>query len=80
MCLILYLINLSRGGNPKLGNKVEGFLQGDISKTAKMVRQAAVEAGGIVAVARNPVDAKYIKENGAINGVGHAIETGKKIL
>jgi len=66
------------GGNPKLGNKVEGFLQGDISKTAKMVRQAAVEAGGIVAVARNPVDAKYIKENGAINGVGHAIETGKR--
>ena len=66
------------GGNPKLGNKIEGFLKGDISKIAKMVRQAAVEAGGLVAVARNPVKAKYVKENGAINGISHAIETGKK--
>lgn len=66
------------GGNPKLGNKMEGFLQGDISKTSTMVRQAAVQAGGIVAVARNPVKAKYIKENSAINGISHAIETGRK--
>jgi uncharacterized protein len=30
------------------------------------------------AVARNVVDVKYIKENGAINGISHAIETGKQ--
>ena len=66
------------GGNPKLGNRIEGFLKGDISKTAKMVRQAAVQAGGLVAVARNPVEAKYVKQNGAIGGVSHAIESGKR--
>lgn len=66
------------GGNPKLGNKVEGYLNGDIYKAAKMVRQAAVEAGGLVAVARNPVKAKYVKEHAAVNGISHAIETGKK--
>lgn len=66
------------GGNPKLGNRIEGFISGDLYKTATMVRQAAVHAGGLVAVARNIVDAKYVKENGAIHGVSHAIETGKK--
>lgn len=66
------------GGNPELGNRVEGFISADIFKASTMVRQAAVQAGGLVAVARNIVDAKYIKENGAIGGVSHAIETGKR--
>ena len=66
------------GGNPELGNRVEGFISGDIFKASAMVRQAAVQAGGLVAVARNVVNAKYVKENGAINGVSHAIETGKR--
>ena len=66
------------GGSPKLGNKVEGYMNGDIYKVSKMVRQAAVEAGGLVAVARNPVSAKYIKENAAVNGISHAIDVGKK--
>jgi len=65
------------GGNPTLGNYVEGFVCGDIYKTSAMVRQAAVHSGGLVAVARNVVDAKYVKENGAIHGVSHAINTGK---
>ncbi len=66
------------GGNPELKNRVEGFISGDIFKASAVVRQGAVHAGGLVAVARNVVKAKYIKENGAINGVSHAIETGKK--
>ncbi|MCQ1529011.1 DUF917 domain-containing protein [Lutispora saccharofermentans] len=66
------------GGNPNLGNRVEGFISGDIFKASTMVRQAAVQAGGLVAVARNIVDAKYVKENGAIKGISHAIETGKR--
>lgn len=65
------------GGNPTLGNYIEGFVSGDLFKTAAMVRQAAVHAGGLVAVARNVVDAKYVKENGAIQGISHAIDTGK---
>lgn len=65
------------GGNPVLGNYIEGFICGDIYKAAAMVRQAAVHAGGLVAVARNVVDAKYVKENGAIHGISHAINTGK---
>lgn len=65
------------GGNPEIGNKIEGFVKGDIFKASNMTRRAAVEAGGLVAVARNPVKAKYVKENGAIGGISHAIEIGK---
>ncbi len=66
------------GGNPSLGNRVEGFVSGNIFKASAMVRQAAVEAGGLVAVARNIVKAKYVKENAAIKGISHAIETGRE--
>lgn len=65
------------GGNPALGNYVEAFFKGSIENTAKLVRQTSVVAGGLVAVARNPVSASYVKENGAINGVSHAIEVGR---
>lgn len=65
------------GGNPALGNYFEGFVSGHIYKTSAMVRQSAVQAGGLVAVARNVVDAKYVKEHGAIHGISHAFDTGK---
>ncbi len=65
------------GGNPALGNYIEAFFKGSIENTAKLVRQTSVAAGGLVAVARNPVSASYVKENGAINGVSHAIEVGR---
>jgi uncharacterized protein len=65
------------GGNPALGNYIESFFQGSIENTAKLVRQTAVMAGGLVAVARNPIHAGYVKQQGAVGGVTHAIETGK---
>lgn len=66
------------GGNPNLGNRMEGFVSGDIFRASHMVRQASVHAGGLVAVARNIIDAKYVKENAAINGISHAIKVGEK--
>ena len=65
------------GGNPELGKKVEGFVSGNLATASTTVRQAAVHAGGLVAVARNVIEAKYVKEHAAINGISHAIETGK---
>ncbi|MDO5718762.1 MAG: DUF917 family protein [Tissierellia bacterium] len=66
------------GGNPEIGNNIEGFIKGDINKAAKFIRQASIYAGGLVAVARNPINAKYVKENAALNGIKHAIELGNK--
>lgn len=68
------------GGNPDTGNHVECFFEGSIEHTSKLVRLASIEAGGLVAVARNPVTVSYAKENGAPGGVQFAIETGKAFL
>lgn len=65
------------GGNRDLGKHVECTFTGTISHCSKLVRAAAVEAGGLVAVVRNPVTVKYLKENSALGGLSHAIETGK---
>lgn len=45
-----------------------------------MVHIASIEAGGLVAVARNPVKVSYARQNCAIGGVSFAIETGKAFL
>lgn len=65
------------GGNPETGSYVELFVKGSIGHTAKLVRAASVEAGGLVAVARNPVTVAYAKKNNAIGGVSHAIHVGE---
>lgn len=68
------------GGNPALGNYLEAFFEGNLDNTGKLVRQASIAAGGLVAVARNPIDAAYVKKNGALKGVTHAIETGRALF
>ena len=68
------------GGNPDTGNHIECFFEGTIDHTSKMVRLASIEAGGLVAVARNPVKVSYARENCALGGVSYAIDTGKPFL
>lgn len=65
------------GGNPDTGNYVECYFEGSIDHTSRLVRLASIEAGGLVAVARNPVTVEYARENCALGGVSLAIETGK---
>ncbi len=65
------------GGNPNTGNRVSCSFEGTIEHTSKLVRLASIEAGGLVAVARNPVSVEYAKKNCAIGGVSHSIEVGK---
>lgn len=65
------------GGNPAAGRNLECLFTGGIDAAARLVRLASIEAGGLVAVARNPVTADYVKENGAVGSVSHAIETGR---
>lgn len=65
------------GGNPATGRYVEGMFRGTIDATARLVRAASVEAGGVVGVARNPVTAAYVRENGAVGGISQAIQLGQ---
>ncbi|MDR1377642.1 MAG: DUF917 family protein [Synergistaceae bacterium] len=65
------------GGNPATNDEIECFAQGSINHTSRLVRAASIEAGGVVSVARNPITVAYAKENCAIGGISHAIETGR---
>ena len=65
------------GGRKELGRHVECTFTGSITHCSKLVRAAAVEAGGLVAVVRNPVSAKFLQENSAVGGLTHALETGR---
>jgi len=68
------------GGSSAGGNRVEAFFRGPLKEVSKKVREAAVKAGGMVAVARNPVPASYVKENGAPGAITMAFKIGEIIL
>lgn len=66
------------GGRKELGRYVECTVTGSIDHCSKLVRAAAVEAGGLVAVIRNPVKASLLQKNSAVGGLSQAIETGHR--
>ncbi|MFQ3619694.1 MAG: DUF917 family protein [Spirochaetales bacterium] len=68
------------GGNPKKGKYTEMVITTSLTEAARLVRQASITAGGMVAVARNPVSAEYVKANGARGALSQAVEVGKRIL
>ncbi|WP_235848382.1 S-methyl thiohydantoin desulfurase domain-containing protein [Litchfieldia alkalitelluris] len=69
-------IQVGVGGKPGTDARVELVVKGSLQGSSKMIRQGAVQAGGLVTVARNPVKAEYIKNNGAIHAISHAVEVG----
>ncbi|MDK2871493.1 MAG: uncharacterized protein PWQ16_845 [bacterium] len=64
------------GGSEEEGRYIEILVKGNLIRASRMVREAAVQAGGLVAVTRNPVKRNYVKENGAIGAMTQAIEIG----
>ncbi len=68
------------GGNPFQNRYLEVAVRGNIGQAAYLIRQAAVQAGGLVAVARNPVSAGYVRENAAPGAIGQCITLGQAML
>lgn len=56
--------------------EVEGVVTGTLDISSNTVRSVSVEAGGMVAVCRNPVSVEYVKEHAAVGGITQAIELG----
>ncbi|SEG78860.1 DUF917 family protein [Paenibacillus sp. UNC499MF] len=59
---------------------IELSISGSLDKASTMIRKASIEAGGLVAVARNPVTAAYARANGAAGAITQAIEVGRALL
>lgn len=68
------------GGNRETGRYLEAAISGSLDGAAGMIRSASVQAGGLVAVARNPVCAGYVKEHAAPGAISQCIELGKTML
>lgn len=64
----------------KGANYMELSISSSLDKASTMIRKASVEAGGLVAVARNPVSVAYAKANGAAGAIQQAMEVGEALL
>lgn len=73
-------VQAASGGNPKTGRRLELTVKGNIHYCSNIIRNMAVEAGGIVAVARNPVKAEYIAKNGAPGAITQAVHVGQEMI
>jgi hypothetical protein len=67
------------GGNPARNTYIEGILRGNVKTVSSMIRQDACVVGGLLAVARNPVKAEYLRENAAPGAVRLSIRIGKAV-
>jgi len=72
-------LQVAVGGDKMVGRYVEVIARGSLDKVDKIVREAAVQAGGMVAVTRNPLRPSYIKQNAAVGALTKAIEIGRII-
>lgn len=59
---------------------IEIGVSSSLEKSASVVRNASIEAGGVVAVARNPVTVGYAKQNGSPGAILQAIQVGQALL
>ncbi len=75
-----YSIQAACGGNPYTGRKLKVLTQGPIESCSALIREASIRAGGLVAVARNPVPASWLTETASVGALKHAIELGRANL
>jgi len=73
-------IQAACGGSEDEGTYIELVTKGSVESAAALVRQSAVQAGGLVAVARNPVEASYVRAHGAPGALRKCIEVGEAMM
>ncbi len=68
------------GRTEKGGNRVETYLSGSVEEVSGLIREISTQAGGMVAVARNPVPAQYARGNGAPGAIEMAVRIGRMMM
>jgi DUF917 family protein len=66
------------GGTPG-ARRVRLYVEGDLAAVDHVVRQGAVAAGGMVAVARNPASAAYVRAHAAPGALALAVRLGRLV-
>lgn len=65
------------GGDYSKNRFIEMFICTNIFEASRVIRKVAVSAGGLIAIARNPITVSYARDNAAVGGISQAIEIGK---
>lgn len=70
------VIQVGCGGNPDKNKYVEVSVIAAVDGAANIIRNSAANAGGLIEVARNPVDITWLEKNAAIRAYTFAQEIG----
>ncbi|MEM3397836.1 MAG: DUF917 family protein [Nitrososphaerota archaeon] len=70
-------IQTAVGGDKNLNKYIEIIVRGSLQSVDKIIREASMQAGGMVAVSRNPLTPEFVKKNAAVGALTEAIEVGK---
>lgn len=73
-------IYVAVGGSRESGTYTELTVKGNISQCSSIIREASIKVGGLIPVAREPVTAKFVKENGCPGALSQAMNIGKALL
>ncbi|HXX37392.1 MAG TPA: DUF917 family protein [bacterium] len=68
------------GGDPARGRYLEVLLRGKLATISPLMPLLATQAGGMIAVARNPISVSYLRDHAAVGAVKQAIRVGQAML
>ncbi|WP_416414563.1 DUF917 family protein [Pantoea sp. App145] len=74
------IVQVAQAGFASSGSKIAVVAEGNLIKTSQVMRHCATISGGLVASARGPYQADFIRENGAAGAISFQIELGKAML
>ena len=73
-------VQAAAGGNRAQDRYLEVLTRGTVRATADVLRTAAVQSGGFIAAARNPLPAAEVREHAAVGAISFALRLGEAML
>lgn len=74
------IIQVCSSGGQANGSPISVVAKGDILSTSGLMRQASILNGGLIAAARGPMTASFVRTNGAAGAITFQIELGHAML
>ncbi len=74
------MIQTAVGGNRADNRYIELVVRGATAKISPILRTAADMSGGFIASCRNPLRARYVRDNAALGGISLALQLGEAII
>lgn len=73
------MIQTAVGGHRDSDSYIELVVRGATAKVSPVLRKASDMSGGFIASCRNPLRARYVRDNAALGGISRALALGEAI-